>query len=120
MTNDNTTRLQSIRDWCQNFLDNVASRRTPGKWTDKGSDGRTWGQNSVEAEDYYICSVDFCAAQTANATFIASCAGPVEAACHSTIVAIDALLSASEVRSLTFGGQQTADEILTAWEGVIP
>ena len=95
-----TEKLQAIKARCEALLE-TASKRTPGE---------------------LISGVHFCAHSISDDIFIASCAGPAEAGWRATIAAID------ECLRYPFGlDDQTnlnpcsaiADEIITAWEGLV-
>lgn len=122
-------KLQKIRDWCQDFLDNVASKRTPGKWI-RPSEFAT--HIVCTASKNYGNMVCDCADSTPDssqygpdATFIASCAGPMEAACKTTIAAIDGLSQpmlegyCHPDNPVVAFDHQLASKILTIWEGIV-
>jgi hypothetical protein len=102
-------KLQAIKFRCEALLE-TASERTPGEW-------EPCSEGVASARGYLHTACD-----PHNAAFIASCAGPAEAGWRATIAAID------ECLRYPFGlDDQTnlnpcsaiADEIITAWEGLV-
>lgn len=107
-------KLEAIRAWCVNALENVAAKRTPGKWT------VDYAQGIMAADGEPICYICLASASPTpvpDAAYIAACAGAAEAGWKATIAAIDHILSgwldsASGKEVLTLS-------ILTAWEGLL-
>ena len=117
--------LHLIRAKCVELLE-LAKRRTPGRWRVWDQDGEYFG---IEAGDTSIIvwgsDEDGAGVRTGSndAAFIASSAGPFEAALASTVAAIDAVLNIawiehSEDRDLSWTGNkafEAARVIIASW-----
>lgn len=115
-------RLQAIRAWCVNALENIASKRTPGEWmktnladifTDTEDARRGVAGNHIA--DCDPSNEKTCEAASADARFIASCAGPAEAGWMATIAAIDGL---EEMDATTHLYAYIVRNILAAWKDI--
>jgi len=114
-----TDRLAIIRARCVELLE-LASKRTPGRWTND------WGRVRNEScETVCQTHLDDCfdSQWKANKTFIAACAGAAEAGWRSTISTIDLcaeLKSKALPASWNFNVATTFENaILAAWEGLV-
>ena len=122
--------LLLIRAKCVELLE-LAKRRTPGRWhVAKGGLGNKERMDTVYAANddlnYIAACRDFACfhsppRNSENAAFIASAAGPFEAALASTVAAIDAVLDVawiehSEERDLSWTGNKAfeAAKLITA------
>ena len=85
--------LQLIRAKCVELLE-LAKQRTPGQWHSDKEDrvSYVYTQNGSNMKGVA------CEMSAANAAFIASAAGPFEAALASTVAAIDAIAGLQKVR----------------------
>jgi hypothetical protein len=82
-----TEHLQKIRARCVELLE-IASKRTPGKWSNPKGPGSVY--NDAEQQLTYTGEYE-----AGDAVFIASCAGPAEAGWRATIAAIDFISASS-------------------------
>jgi len=115
--------LQRIKSRCQELLA-TAEKRTPGRWVIHPS--RQWPL--VSPENYTeppVAKVDCSISDqnrpyeeaSANATFIASCAGPAEAGWRATIAAVEGLLRVyqrCDEPTSTYA-EETLAAIIAAW-----
>ena len=110
-----TDRLARIRARCVELLE-LASKRTPGKWS--GSYERIWHHQHLKGlADPSKRDGPHALAETAwghygDAAFIVACAGAAEAGWRATISAIDVCLE-----GLCYH-EDMARTILAAWEGL--
>ena len=111
-------KLTAIRDKCVELLA-IAEKRTQGKWEIDGDFIDESGDGVPVAiiragHARYLPEVTESGIWEHNAAYIAACAGPAEAACRSTIAAIDIC------RDYDLGALEImAQEIITAWEGIV-
>ncbi|TXH48896.1 MAG: hypothetical protein E6Q97_23875 [Desulfurellales bacterium] len=96
---DKIEHLKRIRAKCVELLE-IAEKRTPGEWND---------------EDGLVFCADDCIADlvddrtSANATFIAACAGRAEAGWKATAAAVDDIIRRGHEQS------QLASQYIAAW-----
>lgn len=123
----NIEKLIAIRAKCVELLE-IASKRTPGVWIRSSKFATHIICKASKNHGNLVCD---CADSTPDlsqhgpdANFIASCAGAAEAACQTTIVAIDSYLF--QKRNNQGGAlsdynarEKEVNAILTAWEGVV-
>ena len=111
--------LQRIRARCTELLA-IAEKRTPGRW--RASKGAWTGMWSVSGVDT-VCDLSYeddhasieYPNDGANATFIASCAGPAEAGWKATIAAINDIVVRKQFDGGAFPTCAVTSGILAAW-----
>lgn len=101
--------LQLIRAKCVELLE-LAKQRTPGRWGYRGGEVLV----NIYSNNKVICGVPVRHGKH-NAAFIASAAGPFEAALASTVAAIDLASreTASDMPYNTF--DRIIDKIIVSW-----
>ena len=114
--------LQLIRAKCVELLE-LAKRRTPGRWhaANRCKTPIQCGEKHIAMVNYYKSGNPetnvFGDEHEANAAFIASAAGPFEAALVSTVVAIDACTADEPMYQETYflANAQLVKRIIDAW-----
>lgn len=107
--------LQLIRAKCLELLE-LAKRRTPGRWR-QGDDNHEGFSIGGSGEHYYKLLWNN-GQGPHDAAFIASAAGPFEAALASTVAAIDCILDCypgGNVESRSLNAKAMVDRIITSW-----
>lgn len=109
-----TEQLIKIRAKCVELLA-IAEKRTPQRWAVKHYEGGLQSSVNVDINAGKVLAMCEWNAE-ADATFIASCAGPAEAGWRATIAGIDYLLNFA---TDDLPEHEMAQEIIAAWKGLV-
>ncbi len=122
MNTEQTNRLAQILAWCEKFLANVATKRTPGEWTAERDEVKLLNPTPFLAYKSVAGGRGNSLAEAmANAAFIAAASKAFEAAVRDTVGRIRGHLAILEARGnvtyMSFSERELTT-ILDIWQDV--